>query len=107
MTALLAQQRPHPRTLLGAARMTLVRAEGSQDRHLKAHAACWLGYHAEARSLWEKMACTDDAESLYQLGRMADMGLGEPRDAARAQAFYLRAALVRQDAATSDLAGAN
>ena len=107
MTSLRSQPAPHPRTLLGAARMTLAPAEGLESLHLKATAACWLGYHAEARSLWEKMACTDDAESLYQLGRMADMGLGEPRDAARAQAFYLRAALVRQDAATSDLAGAN
>lgn len=85
MTSLRSQPAPHPRTLLGAARMTLAPAEGLESLHLKANAACWLGYHAYARSLWEKLAHAGDAEAMCRLEHLAAMGLAEPRSASRAQ----------------------
>ena len=85
MTALRSQPAPHPRTLLGAARMTLAPTEGLESLHLKATAACWLGYHAYARSLWEKLAHAGDAEAMCQLEHLAAIGLAEPRSASRAQ----------------------
>lgn len=87
-----AQAVPHPCTLLGAARMMLERADGAQGQRLKAHAACRLGYHLQARRLWEGLACAGDADALYQLGQLAELGLGEPSDAVRARALYRRAA---------------
>lgn len=95
-----AQQLQHPRTLLGAARMTLTQPEGREGLHLKAHAACRLGYHEEARNLWQRLACDDDAAALHQLGRMAEVGLGEPCDLQKASAFYLRAAHIRRQTVT-------
>ena len=92
---------PHPRTLLGAARMmTLAYPQDDvQCLHLKAQAACRLGYHQKARELWEQLACDDDADALYQLGLLAELGLGEDRDTVRAQAFFLRAMQIGHAAA--------
>lgn len=92
MSPVQAQLLSHPRTLLGAARMTLERVEGALGQHEKAHAACRLGYHEDACRLWEVLACANDADALYQLGRMAELGLGEPHDALRARTLFLRAA---------------
>ncbi|QIL82586.1 SEL1-like repeat protein [Diaphorobacter sp. HDW4A] len=103
MSPVQAQNLPHPRTLLGAARMTLEQLEGTQGQHLKAYAACRLGYHVEARDLWERLAFDDDADALFELGRMAELGLGEPCDARRACTLYQRAAQLGHNAAKSRL----
>jgi hypothetical protein len=68
----------YPSTLLGAARAVLASADGIPGQRLKAHAALRLGYHQQARGIWEMLARDGDAEALYQLGRMAELGLGEP-----------------------------
>lgn len=41
----------HPCTLLGAARMALALVDDPRGMRLKAHAACRLGYHRDARRL--------------------------------------------------------
>lgn len=94
MSPVLAGQLPHPRTLLGAARVSLqnLNGDGPEGLHLKAHAARRLGYHHEARSLWERLASDDDADALYQLGCMAELGLGESCDVVRARSLFMRAA---------------
>jgi hypothetical protein len=63
---------PHPCTLLGAARAALEPADSAQGQRLKAHAAGRLGYHHEARRLWEELARAGDAEALGQLARLGD-----------------------------------
>lgn len=71
----------YPSTLLGAARAVLASADGIPGQHLKAHAAWKLGYHQQARGIWEALARSGDAEALYQLGRMAaEPGLGGARE---------------------------
>ena len=64
----------HPRTLLGAARLLLRPGQEPAQQHLQARAARALGYHAQARSLWEALAASGDADALRQLARMADGG---------------------------------
>ena len=94
MSPVLDGQLPHPRTLLGAARVSLqsMNDDGPEGRHLKAYAAYRLGYHHEARRLWERLANDDDADALYQLGCMAELGLGEPCDVLRSRSLFMRAA---------------
>ncbi|MHA7601970.1 hypothetical protein ACX12L_18750 [Alicycliphilus sp. T452] len=94
----------HPCTLLGAARMALAPVDDTRGMRLKAHAACRLGYHRDARRLWESMARAGDADALYQLGQMAEQGLGEPPDGRRARALYQRAAQAGHAAAAARLA---
>lgn len=97
------QPLPHPCTLLGAARVTLQPMDGAHGQRLQAHAACRLGYHAQARRLWEGLARCGDADALYQLGRMAELGLGEPCDAGRARLLYWRAAQAGHEGAALSL----
>lgn len=90
--ALVQPHLPHPRTLLGAARVTLEQAEGRHGQHLQARAAMRLGYVREARAMWERMAREDDAQAWFELGRLAQSGLGERADAAQARHCFAHAA---------------
>ena len=103
MSPVYAQHLPHPRTLLGAARMTLEPLEGPNGQHFKAYAARRMGYHDEARDLWEGLADEGDADALFELARMAELGLGEPCDARRACTLYQRAAQLGHHAAKTRL----
>ncbi len=85
-----APQFAHPCTVLGAARMMLTHVDGTQ--HLKAHAALRLGYREEARRLWQGLALAGDTDALYQLARMAELGLSEPCDAELTRLLCRRAA---------------
>ena len=93
------QDFPHPCTLLGAARLMLAGA----DLHLKAQAASRLGYHLQARRLWEGLAGAGDADAMYQLAQMAELGLGGPSDALQARTLYLRAAQAGHERAAARL----
>jgi TPR repeat protein len=80
----------HPRTLLGAA-LALLSSVG--DARYRAHAEFRLARYAQARELWAALADeTGNAEALFMLGVLAQEGLGEPRNPARAEAFFTRAA---------------
>jgi TPR repeat protein len=80
----------HPRTLLGAALAVLSRVG---DARYRAHAEYRLARYAQAREIWATLAEeTGNAEAWFMLGVLAEEGLGEPRNPARAEAFYLRAA---------------
>ena len=61
----------HPLTLLGAARMILVPDESPQALRLKAVAASRLGYHAQAREIWSRLALAGEAEATVQLQMLA------------------------------------
>ena len=87
-----AQITQHPRTLLGAAWMTVANADGPHAQHLKAQAACTLGYHQQARTLWQGLADEGDSAAWFELACMAEWGLGETADMQRAQTLFLRAA---------------
>lgn len=65
----------YPCTLLGIARAALASAEDVQGQRLKAYAASRLGYHQQARGIWETLAHGGDVEAAYQLERMAGQGL--------------------------------
>ncbi|WP_382323875.1 hypothetical protein ACFJGX_21645 [Hydrogenophaga sp. UC242_50] len=79
----------HPRTLLGAALAVL--SSVGDDRY-RAHAEFRLARYAQAREIWHGLAEAGNAEALFMLGVLADEGLGEPRNPARAEAFFTRAA---------------
>ncbi|WP_027014236.1 hypothetical protein [Comamonas composti] len=66
----------HPQTLLGAARLTLARAESIQSLRLKAHAALRLGYEQQALQLWERLAAVGDAEAQERLRVRPPLQLG-------------------------------
>ena len=59
----------------------------------KAYAEFKMAKYAEARQIWQALAERDVAESWFNLGILAEDGLGEPRDSQRALAFYERGAL--------------
>ena len=94
----------HPRTLMGAALALLSCAGDARDNgrgdwqsdpargHYRAHAEFKMGRYAQARAVWEALAEAGDGEALFQLGTLAEHGLGEPRNPARAEALYRRAA---------------
>ncbi len=64
----------HPRTLLGAARVTLQPAADVRGRHLQAQAACLLGDYERARCLWEALAQDGDRQALARLAELARRG---------------------------------
>ena len=61
----------HPLTLLGAARMILMPDESPQALRLKVVAASRLGYHAQAREIWSRLALAGEAEATVQLQMLA------------------------------------
>ncbi len=59
----------------------------------EAYAAFKMARYAEAKRTWERLAERDVAEAWFNLGVLAEDGLGEPRDDQRALRLYQRGAL--------------
>lgn len=58
----------------------------------QAYAAFKMGRHAEARAVWETLAEVGNGDALFNLGVLAEDGLGEPRDVRKAEQLYVSAA---------------
>lgn len=58
----------------------------------KGYAEFKMGRYAEARRIWETLAGIGNGDALFNLGVLAEDGLGEPRDMARAERLYASAA---------------
>lgn len=58
----------------------------------KAYAEFKMANYESARQVWEVLAGIGNADALFNLGILAEDGLGEPKDMARAEAFYVSAA---------------
>lgn len=58
----------------------------------KAYAEFKMAHYAEARQIWQALADKNVAESWFNLGVLAEDGLGEPRDPQKALALYERGA---------------
>ncbi|QDF96954.1 hypothetical protein CJ010_10645 [Azoarcus sp. DD4] len=58
----------------------------------KAYAEFKMGRYAAAREVWEVLAGVGNAEALFNLGILAEDGLGEAQDMAKAEALYVAAA---------------
>lgn len=58
----------------------------------KAYAEFKMARYAEARHIWEVLAGLGNADALFNLGVLAEDGLGEPADLGKAEALYLAAA---------------
>jgi len=94
----------HPRTLLGAALVVLSSVSQAQDStradwlrnpamgNYKAYAEFKMAHYAEAREVWQTLAEVGNGDALFNLGILAEDGLGEPRDMAKAESLYTSAA---------------
>jgi TPR repeat protein len=58
----------------------------------KAYAEFKMGHYDFAREVWQTLAEVGNGDALFNLGILAEDGLGEPRNMARAEAFYASAA---------------
>jgi TPR repeat protein len=58
----------------------------------KAYAEFKMTHYARAREVWETLAEVGNGYALFNLGVMAEDGLGEPRDLVKAEALYTSAA---------------
>ena len=58
----------------------------------KAYAEFKMTNYAKAREVWETLAEVGNGDALFNLGVMAEDGLGEPRNMAKAEALYTSAA---------------
>jgi TPR repeat protein len=58
----------------------------------KAYAEFKMANYASARHIWEVLAGLGNPDALFNLGILAEDGLGEPRDIGKAEALYLAAA---------------
>jgi TPR repeat protein len=58
----------------------------------KAYAEFKMTHYAKAREVWETLAEVGNGDALFNLGVMAEDGLGEARDLAKAEALYTGAA---------------
>lgn len=58
----------------------------------KGYAEFKMAHYAAAREVWQTLAEIGNGDALFNLGILAEDGLGEPRDMARAEAFYASAA---------------
>ena len=59
----------------------------------KAYAEFKMANYAEARAIWQVLAARDNSEALFNLGILAEDGLGEDRDMAQALSLYERSAM--------------
>lgn len=94
----------HPRTLLGAALVVLTSVSQAQDSHrgdwlrnpamgnYKAYAEFKMAHYAEAREVWETLAEVGNGDALFNLGILAEDGLGEPSNMKKAETLYTSAA---------------
>ena len=94
----------HPRTLLGAALVVLSGVSHAQDStradwlrnpamgNYKAYAEFKMAHYAAAREVWQTLAEVGNGDALFNLGILAEDGLGEPRNMAKAEALYTSAA---------------
>ena len=92
------------RTLLGAALVVLSGVSHAQDStradwlrnpamgNYKAYAEFKMAHYAEAREVWQTLAEVGNGDALFNLGILAEDGLGEPRDMAKAESLYTSAA---------------
>lgn len=58
----------------------------------KAYAEFKMAHYAAARAVWEALAGVGNGDALFNLGILAEDGLGEPRDMAKAETLYTSAA---------------
>lgn len=58
----------------------------------KAYAEFKMAHYAEARHIWEVLAGLGNPDALFNLGVLAEDGLGEPANLQKAEALYLAAA---------------
>ena len=58
----------------------------------KAYAEFKMAHYAAAREVWQTLAGIGNGDALFNLGILAEDGLGEPKDMARAEALYTGAA---------------
>lgn len=58
----------------------------------KAYAEFKMGHYAEARHVWETLTEVGNGDALFNLGVLAEDGLGEPRDLRKAETLYTAAA---------------
>ena len=59
----------------------------------KAYAEFKMANYAEARAIWQVLAARENREALFNLGILAEDGLGEDRDMAQALSLYERSAM--------------
>ncbi len=60
--------------------------------NFKAYAEFKMANYAAARAVWETLAGIGNGEALFNLGMLAEDGLGEPRDLKKAEMLYAGAA---------------
>jgi TPR repeat protein len=58
----------------------------------KAYAEYKMGHYDTARHVWEVLAGRGNPDALFNLGNLAEDGLGEPKDLTKAEQLYLAAA---------------
>jgi TPR repeat protein len=58
----------------------------------KGYAEFKMANYAAAREVWETLAEVGNGDALFNLGTLAEDGLGEPRDMKKAEALYVGAA---------------
>ena len=58
----------------------------------KAYAEFKMAHYDTARHIWETLAGLGNPDALFNLGILAEDGLGEPRDLKKAEALYIAAA---------------
>lgn len=58
----------------------------------KAYAEFKMGHYAEARHVWETLTEVGNGDALFNLGVLAEDGLGESRDLRKAETLYTAAA---------------
>lgn len=59
----------------------------------KAYAEFKMANYAEAKAIWQVLAERDNSEALFNLAILAEDGLGEDQDMARALSLYARSAM--------------
>jgi TPR repeat protein len=58
----------------------------------KAYAEFKMAHYDAAREVWQTLAGVGNGDALFNLGILAEDGLGQPKDMARAEALYTSAA---------------